>query len=201
MARDKTDKTDLTPVATFATFATLGGRALKYSEAVRRSKKFIKSALGEEWKQSANGEVMLMTYGLKMLRHKTGELLALAETDAESFDALRLGSAYSLERGEELPPEAMVWLVQYLRGEVSRPKANSGRPAEFWLHLHIWVAVGSRVQDGMTATRNDAGPATSACDAVSDALAELGLEPATFHSVKRIWLRFEKSKGSTIETT
>lgn len=198
MARDKTDKTDKTPAATIA---TRGTNAFDYAEAVRRSKVLIQSALRKEMATHASGEFMATSMGANMLRHETAQLMAWAKTDAGGFDALRLGIAHSLERGEELPPEARQWLVRHLRGEATRPKAPAGRKNEFWLHMFIWMAVGNRVMDGMTATRNDASEATSACDAVADALVELGLEPATFHGVKRIWLRFERNKGTTIEAT
>jgi enoyl-CoA hydratase/carnithine racemase len=172
-----------------------------YTEAVQRSKKFIQSGLREELAKHASGEFMATSIGARMLRHETARLMAWAETDAGGFDALCLGVAHFLEQGEELPPKALKWLLQQLRGEVARPKARAGAKTEFWLHSLIWIAVGNRVLDGMKATRNDAGEPTSACDAVAEALEELGLEPATFHSVKRIWLRFERNKGTTIETT
>ena len=175
--------------------------AVAYSKAVRWSKKRIQSGLREELAKVASGEFMATTMGARMLRHETPRLLAWAETDAGGFDVLRLGIAYSLEQGEELPPEALTWLVRHLRGEVTRPKARAGAKTEFWLHYLIWSAVGSLVLEGMRATRNDASEPKSACDAVADALAELGLQPTTFHGVKRIWLRFERNKGTTIETT
>lgn len=175
--------------------------AIDFAEAVRRSKKLIQSGLREEMAQHASGEFMATTMGVRMLRYESAQLLDWAEADAGGFDVLLLGIAYSLEQGEELPPEALQWLLRYLRGDVTRPKARAGRKNEFWLHSMIWVAVGSRVLDGMNATRNDASEPTSACDAVAEALAELGLEPATFHGVKRIWLRFEKNKGEAFETT
>ena len=151
--------------------------------------------------QHASGEFSLRAVGVRMLRYKTGELLAWAETDAAGFDALRLGIADALDRDEELPPEVTAWLVRYLRGEVTRPKATAGRKGKHWLHSLIWMAVLIRVDDGMTATRNDASEATSACDAVADAMKELELEPADFYSVKRIWLDFNRHKGSAIEAT
>jgi hypothetical protein len=160
--------------------------AIAYSEAVRRSKKLIQSGLREELAQHASGEFMAVTMGVSMLRYETSRLLAWAETHAGGFDVLRLGVAHALEQGEELPPEVLQWLVRYLRGEVTRP---------------IWIAVSGRVLDGMKATRNDASEAISACDAVADSLAELKLEPATFYGVKRIWLRFEKNKGTAVEAT
>lgn len=139
--------------------------------------------------------------GVRMLRHETARLMAWAEADAGGFDVLRLGVAYSLEKGEELPPDALQWLVRHLRGESTRPKAQAGRKHEAWHHALIWMAVTVLVDAGMKATRNDASEETSACDAVAEALTDLGLEPATFYGVKRIWLRFERNKGATIEAT
>lgn len=175
--------------------------AIAYSEAVQRSKKLIQSGLREEMAPHASGKFSAMSMGVRMLRYETAQLLNWAEADAGGFASLRLGIAYGLERGEELPPDAVQWLVRYLRGEVTRPKARAGRRNESWLHMLIWSAVGCRVQNGMKATRNDASEPTSACDAVADAMAELGLEPATFESVKRIWFRHEKNKGTAVEAT
>jgi enoyl-CoA hydratase/carnithine racemase len=172
-----------------------------YQEAMRRSKKLIQSAMRDEMAKHASGEFTAMGMGARMLRHETARLLAWAETDAGGFDVLRLGVAHSLEQGEELPPEALQWLVRYLHGDLTRPKARAGRKDEYWLHQVIWMAVTIRVDEGMTATRNDESRSPSACDAVADALKELGLEPTTFHSVKRIWLRFERNKGTALDAT
>ena len=174
---------------------------IEYKEAVERSKRYIQSALREELAKHASGEFMATTMGVRMLKYEAPELMEWAQTDARGFDVLRLGIAYVLEQGEELPQVAAQWLVRYLRGEVTRPKAHAGSKTEFWLHSQIWLAVGNHVIDGMKATRNDASEATSACDAVADALAELGLQPTTFYGVKRIWLRFERNKGTALDTT
>lgn len=175
--------------------------AIDYSEAVGRSRRFIESSLREELAKHASGEFTATTMGARMLRHETARLMAWAEADAVGFDVLRLGVAYSLEKGEELPPDALQWLVRHLRGAVIRPKARAGAKTESWLHGMIWGAVTVLVDAGMKATRNDASEATSACDAVAEALDALGLEPATFYGVKRIWLRYEGNKGATIEAT
>lgn len=179
----------------------LQSETLKFAEAVKRSKTLILSGLSKEMDKVASGEFMATSIGVRMLRHKTAELLAWAGTEAAGFDALRLGIAHALQHGEELPPDASLWLVQYLRGEVTRPKAQAGRKHEQHLHSLIWIAVTMRVAEGMKATRNDVSQPTSACDAVAQALSELGLEPTTFFAVKRIWQRFEGKKGTTIETT
>ena len=176
---------------------------MEFREAVRRSKKLIASGLTPEMAAHASGQFMATTLGASMLRNKPDELLAWAKSNADGFDALCLGVAHAVERGfdEELTQEIRKWLAGILRGEVQRPKARAGRGSGGWLHHLIWIAVSSRVGDGMSATRNDASEPTSACDAVAEALAELGLEPATFHGVKRVWLRHEQRKGTTIQAT
>lgn len=183
-----------------ATTATSATRP-NYPEAVRRSKKLIQSGLREEMTQLASGEFMLRSAGGRMLRYKTGDLMAWAEAEAEGFDALRLSIADEIERGHNLPDEAREWLLQYLRGKVCRPKSQAGRKLEFWIHHLIWMAVSARVQEGMKATRNDASEAVSACDAVADAMAELDLQPSTFYGVKRVWQDMKKRTKPGIPAT
>ena len=167
--------------------------AIEYSEAVQFVKGKFQCYRNDELEFESFYVSQNTTRGAAMLRNNTARLLALAEVHEGSFDVLRLGIAHSLEQGEELPPEALTWLVRHLRGEVTRPNARSGAKTQVFLHTQIYVAVLTLVKEyGMKATRNDASEATSACDAVADALAELGLKPTTFHGVKRIWLHFQR---------
>ena len=167
--------------------------AIEYSEAVQFVKGKFQCYRNDELEFESFYEFHNTTKGAAMLRNNTARLLALAEVHEGSFDVLRLGIAHSLEQGEELPPEALTWLVRHLRGEVTRPNARSGAKTQAFLQAQIWVAVLTLVEVyRMKATRNDASEATSACDAVADALAELGLKPTTFHGVKRIWLHFQR---------
>ena len=167
--------------------------AIEYSEAVQFVKGKFQCYWNDELEFESFYEFQNATRGAAMLRNNTARLLALAEVHEGSFDVLRLGIAHLLEQGEELPPEALTWLVRHLRGEVTRPKAGSGAKTQVFLHTQICTAVLTLVHEyGMKATRNDSSEATSACDAVADALAELGLKPTTFHGVKRIWLYYER---------
>jgi hypothetical protein len=167
--------------------------AIEYSEAVQFVKGKFQCYWNDELEFESFYEFQNATRGAAMLCNNTATLLASAEVDAGSFDRLRLGIAHLLEQGEELPPEALTWLVRHLRGEVTRPKAGSGAKTQVFLHTQICTAVLTLVHEyGMKATRNDSSEATSACDAVADALAELGLKPTTFHGVKRIWLYYER---------
>ena len=85
-----------------------------------------------------------------------------------------------LERGEELHPDVRDWLIGFLRGEVSRPKETAGSKGQPFHRFLIWLCVFRLKLAGMQPTRNDASAATSACDAVAEALDLLNLTPTTF---------------------
>lgn len=200
MARDKTDKTDTTPAATLATTATRG-RKISYIDAVRRAKGLLENPNTEP---RYHYEHMQSAFGAYEISRKPHNLVANAQTDAESHDLLRLGiaEALSLEPGApwqkdfaDMRDDIRAWLIDYLRGNAPRPKGKAGALDKRALHQRIHIVVAGLVLDGMNATRNDASEPTSACDAVADALAELGLEPATFHGVKRVWLDFQKTQS------
>ncbi|MET4100626.1 hypothetical protein ABIE58_000037 [Roseovarius sp. MBR-78] len=183
MAQNKTENTPK---------AAPKSKRIEYREAVKTSKSLIQSGLGEKFEDHKSGRHFNMSMGVTLIRSKPDKLLAWAKADPAGFEALRLGVAHALEHGEDFAPEIHDWLVQFLRGEADRPKASAGRHGNHWLHQLIMMVVYALVSQGMTATRNDASEPTSACDAMADALSELGMEPATFHGVKRVWLNMEK---------
>lgn len=204
MAQSKNDGGTTATIATSVTPPS-------YQEAVERARKFLESwmagnsqglAAGKnladacDWR-AMNSEVL----GGAMLRNRPGELVAWAKADRDGWDALRLGVANALERGEEIPPEAAEWLALILRGEIERPHGTPGTHDSEGLHTAIFIAVHSLVRSGMYATRNDASPATSACDAVADAMSEIGLRPATFHGVKKVWRVKKKQTKQGIPRT
>lgn len=193
--------------ATSATTAT----PPTYPEAVRGAQRLIESwmagngqglssgknlADARDW-ETMHNEVL----GAAMLRKKPGDLVAWARADREGWDALRLGVANAIERGDELPREARQWLALYLRDEIKSPHGTAGTHNAEGLHVAIFMAVHSLVQSGMKATRNDASPSTSACDAVADAMGKIGKEPATFFGVKKVWLTKRRQMKPGIPAT
>lgn len=204
MAKSENDRGTPATTATSATPPT-------YPEAVRRARKFLESwmagngkglaagknlADARDW-QAMNSEVL----GAAMLRKRPGELVAWAKADREGWDALRLGVATAVARGDEIPPEAAEWLALNLRGEIERPHGTPGTHDAEGLHVAIYLAVHTLVQSGTKASRNDASEAASACDAVAEALAEIGLKPATFYGVKKVWLAMKKETKPGIPAT
>lgn len=183
MARDKTDKTDETSAAT---------ATLDFRQAVDLAKQRL--TISSSWIKGAGGDDAFV----RRLRAVDAEksliadprfLLAYAETSAEGFDLLCETVASMIEAGHRLPEDARGWVVDFLRGNVKRPKASAGRPQKRFNRFQIWSNVDRLVRDGkMLATRNDTSDETSACDAVATALRELGMEPASYSSVKKVWL-------------
>lgn len=116
------------------------------------------------------------------------ELIAASKLGGDEFLALRHLVAAALERGETLHPVVTEWLTSYLRGEIVEPK-TAGRPKRESTAIDgaIRRAVETLVAKGMTATRSDTSPHTSACDAVAKAMLELGLTPSSYGQVARIW--------------
>lgn len=182
-----------------------------YPEAVQRAEKFLRSWMAGKSKGLAAGKNLAdprdwqamhrEILGSAMLHKRPGELVAWARADREGWETLRLGLANALNRGDEIPPEATEWLALYLRGNIERPQGAPGALGAEGLHFAIFTAVHSLVQSGMKASRNDASPPLSACDAVAEAIAEIGLTPATFNGVKKVWLAMKKQMKPGVPAT
>jgi hypothetical protein len=120
-------------------------------------------------------------------------LIRRAEDDSTSFDILTVVAAAYAETSVLMPEALVRWTAAVFRSEKKRP-IRHGKFAEGTglRNTHIWLTIRRLVQLGMVATRNDASPPTSACDAVAEALKQLGENPTTFASVKRIWYEFQQ---------
>jgi hypothetical protein len=191
MAPDKTSKTLSKTMSTYdglLTYDDAVARARAYLENFMTDKATGRNLLDPEDLLELNHEAL----GTAMLAQRPAYLVGWASLEREGWDALRLGVARALEDGDAIPPEALRWLVHYLRGENERPKASAGRHNARGLHIAIVFAVNYLVGCGAKATRNDASPPVSACDAVAAALAQLKLSPTTFDAVKKIWLARRK---------
>jgi hypothetical protein len=121
------------------------------------------------------------------------QMISRAENNAANFDILAVIAAAYIDAGVLMPKALGQWAMAVLRGEKKRP-ARHGKFAEGTglRNLHIWEVTRILVKRGMTATRNDVSPATSACDAVAEALMLLGESPTSYASVKRIWNDFQR---------
>jgi len=125
------------------------------------------------------------------------QMISRAENNAANFDILAVIAAAYIDAGVLMPKTLGQWAMAVLRGEKKRP-ARHGKFAEGTglRNLHIWEVTRILVKRGMTATRNDVSPATSACDAVAEALKQMEESPSSYASVKRIWNKFQNGESS-----
>lgn len=120
-----------------------------------------------------------------------------APNTAANFDIATAIAATYMETGILMPDMLAKWAAAVLRGEQKRPVRHGKFPEGTGLrNTNIWEVTRILVKRGMTATRNDVSPATSACDAVAEALKEMEESPSSYASVKRIWNDFQNSRGS-----
>lgn len=121
-----------------------------------------------------------------------------SESQALSFDALSLASSSIIRRGDYLPPELASWTAACLAGEKTRPlvapRFKRGWPgAQAERNLIIYETVRKLEERGVSATRNDSSPKTSACDAVAAAMLLRKASPSSFKDIKKIYMQV-KSK-------
>lgn len=175
-----------------------------YAEAVKSSTVFIANGLESRSAVSLAHnsqlfffweDVVLTRVGLDLIRNQPAKLFKLTLRDPYNFEGVRLALGHVLEAGEELSEEAHRWLVQYLKGEITQPPRKQGKTPSVWLHFLIQLAVENLVYEyKFEATRNDETSAISACDVVAEAMRSLKQKPATFSSIKRIWIKRDMRK-------
>jgi hypothetical protein len=120
-----------------------------------------------------------------------------AANNAANFDIGAAIAVSYLENGILIAKTLAKWAAAVLRGEKKRP-VRHGKCAEGTLLRNINIREVTRilVKRGMTATRNDVSPATSACDAVAEALKQMEESPSSYASVKRVWNEFQNGERS-----
>jgi hypothetical protein len=137
-----------------------------------------------------------------------------SKSDHKSFSLLRLDIARALERDREISPPEKEWLIGFLNGSIEEPRPPVGAPKQPATPLMIFDLVSDLVEQGLRATRNDASPPTSACDAVAQAIHEVevggrgsgsarankrfepGKAPKSYGRVKRIWQAEKRKRRS-----
>jgi hypothetical protein len=138
----------------------------------------------------------LQIRGFTLLDQDPMALIKKSVRSADAFDALRFGIAHMLRMDGDLPWDVKVWLAQYLTGQVERPVSSGGRKTRTAWDLNVWLVVHMLVENGMTATRNDDGDLTSACDAVAAALKQIGETPSSYKGVKAVWLKMNAKRDA-----
>jgi hypothetical protein len=165
---------------------------IEFDEAVEFATSYMGQSLAAvEKSRSVNNGAAIR--GVVGLNNNPANIVSKAKSKYEALEDLRFGVADFLERGDELPPEAIEWLQQYLRNPKRRPRDRPGPKSVADRHFHIVTAISLLVHPslGMKPTRNDEPSgrvAKSACDAVAIAMQKLNRKPASYKTIKDIWL-------------
>ena len=190
MSENQNEGSDLTKSTT----------SLSYEEAVQLSMQLIRTGLDNEFLVAkskgsvfiGDPELILTRIGIGIIREKPQEILEFSTKSHDHFNAIKNAVADIIERDAVIPAEVRTWVSGVLKGNIKCPPRRRGKPSKDWSSAVIWLTVKNLVDNGMTATRNDASATISACDVVADALSNLALTPQTFERVKKIWQEFNK---------
>jgi hypothetical protein len=120
-------------------------------------------------------------------------LIFKAGNDPVAYDALKHIACELLRHGDPIPEPLASFVVEVLQEKRKRPN-QSGRyeGANAQRDHMIALAVFKATELGLSETRNDATPGEiSACDAVAEALKNLGQTPSSYKRVKEIWQDFK----------
>lgn len=138
---------------------------------------------------------VLTAIGVQRINQDPEELIKDARKSAAAFDALRFAAAQHTAHNFALPASIRLWVSSYLAGKLERPIGKDGKPSSEGMRREIYGAVVRLTEMGMKPTRNDASPPHSACDAIAEALRDLGLSPTTYRAVKAIYSDGKRGKS------
>lgn len=124
------------------------------------------------------------------------ELAKHASFDPIAFDAALELSAKLLESADQtVPGPVKNWIIQYLRGEISRPKNAPGTPNRTfnWRNMAIAHSVFTLVENfDIKESRSIDSANMNACQLVSDVLSETYGINLRYETVLRIWKEHKK---------
>jgi hypothetical protein len=133
--------------------------------------------------------VMETIAGIICLAHDPEHFIEFTRSHPDAFDSLRLGIAHKIDTRRQLSEREADWLADYLKEKITRPSAGRGPLRRLRHQALIGINVAHvSYQHGLKPTRNDASPPHSACDAVAEAMKNLGLKPSSYKRIKEHWL-------------
>ncbi|MFC4671976.1 hypothetical protein ACFO5X_25735 [Seohaeicola nanhaiensis] len=113
-----------------------------------------------------------------------------AKFDPIAFDVTCDIASMYIRQSSEIRPDVIAFVVDLLRRDIQRPKEKRGVSSTMNYRRDKLIVDALEVGRalGLMPTRNDATLEQSGCDVVAGFLREMGMQPATFSSVKRVWL-------------
>ena len=129
---------------------------------------------------------MLSVYALR--DNRLSELIEESHSSPLAYQALQKALHHLRETQKPIPDELREWAFDVASGIQPCPKPGRGpKPYGNQVRNEIIVeTVRTLVECGLTATRNEASPPESACDAVSQALGMHGVGLA-YEGVAKVW--------------
>lgn len=114
------------------------------------------------------------------------ELVAMAASDAGTFEVLQRVTAYYVERGRVLPEPLQIWAAGILRSSVPEPPKKAGRPkGRSGMQRAILDLVETITKEtDLKPTRGNYSQPRSACDAIAEAFRQIGMTPNSFGGVR-----------------
>jgi hypothetical protein len=127
-------------------------------------------------------------------------LLAAARTDPLAYDAATFMLAECIRYGLKAPRPLREWGFFAITGQIERPKAKGKYPEVLiWRDQQI-VRLVREVEEHFalppTSSKEELGE--SACNAVAEGLRLVRLQPDSYASIKRIWLKRNKPEAEPV---
>lgn len=132
-----------------------------------------------------------------MRKDRVPELIQQSHENPVAFRALQALLEFYRSIRLSAPPELQSWGLDVAAGILTIPKLGRGRsPYANMIRDDVIVnLVQTLVECGLTATRNEVSDPESACDAVSIALQEQGVE-LTYEGVVKVWTKGKGASGN-----
>ena len=119
---------------------------------------------------------------------RLSDLIEAAQSSSLDAKAAKTAFRYLRKDGEPIPDELREWVYDCFDRSRTLPEPRVGRnPHGNEVRNQLIIrTVGSLVNCGLTATRNEASPPESACDVVSEALHIHGVE-LSYGGIAKVW--------------
>lgn len=116
--------------------------------------------------------------------------------DPISHNAAKIIVSRLIKAGRPIPESLREWASDLLEGKLKQPKARGKLPGASEARDRIIYNLLKEVRAfGMKATSSNRENGGSACHAVAQAFQLLGLQPDSYSSIEKIWLKRRKLKG------
>jgi hypothetical protein len=125
------------------------------------------------------------------------ELSGAIEHDPIGFDAARLLVEVAIREGRAVPEPLRSWAADVVAGKVRRPNARGKIAGATYARDKMICCLIQEILEALSLkpTSANRSEGKSACHAVAEAFALVGLNPDSYEAVVKIWLQTESPLG------